>query len=38
MIEIKKGKYKHFKGGMYRVVGVASHSETLEKTINLLSD
>lgn len=27
---IKLGKYRHFKGGMYEVLGVAKHSETLE--------
>ena len=29
-MEIKLGKYKHFKGGEYEVVGVAKPSETLE--------
>ncbi|MBQ7335872.1 MAG: DUF1653 domain-containing protein [Clostridia bacterium] len=24
------GVYRHYKGGMYRVLGVARHSETLE--------
>lgn len=28
--KIKPGLYRHFKGGMYRVVGMAKHSETLE--------
>ena len=28
--EIKLGKYRHFKGNEYEVLGIASHSETLE--------
>lgn len=28
--KIKKGLYKHYKGKLYKVVGVARHSETLE--------
>jgi len=27
---MKTGKYRHFKGGEYRVHGVATHSETAE--------
>ena len=30
---IKKGWYKHFKGGVYEVLGVALHTETLEKLV-----
>lgn len=30
---IKLGKYKHYKGNMYEVIGIANHSETLEKMV-----
>lgn len=33
MEEIKLGKYRHFKGGEYEVVGFAKHSETLEEMV-----
>ena len=33
MKNIKKGKYRHFKGGEYEVLGVATHSETLETLV-----
>ncbi|MBQ4086879.1 MAG: DUF1653 domain-containing protein [Clostridia bacterium] len=29
-MEIKPGKYRHFKGNEYEVLGLAKHSETLE--------
>lgn len=29
-MELKPGKYRHFKGKEYELVGVARHSETLE--------
>jgi hypothetical protein len=28
--EAKPGRYRHYKGGEYEVIGVARHSETLE--------
>ena len=33
MEEIKLGKYRHFKGGEYRLIGIAKHSETLEPMV-----
>jgi hypothetical protein len=30
---LKKGVYKHYKGKMCRVLGVAHHSETLEEMV-----
>ena len=31
--EIKPGLYRHFKGNQYRLISVATHSETLEKYV-----
>lgn len=33
MKEIKLGKYKHYKGTIVEVIGVAKHSETLENMV-----
>lgn len=33
MAEFKLGKYQHYKGNTYEVIGVATHSETLEKLV-----
>ena len=33
MEELKPGRYRHFKGKEYEVVGVAKHSETLEPMV-----
>ena len=33
MSEIKIGKYRHFKGGDYEVIGIAKDSETLEDMV-----
>ena len=38
MREIKiNGLYRHFKGNMYKVVGIANDSETLEKIVVYVS-
>lgn len=32
-MEIRAGRYRHFKGKEYEVVGIARHSETLEEMV-----
>ena len=32
-IVMKKGIYRHYKGGVYELIGTARHSETLEELI-----
>ncbi len=32
-MEIKLGKYRHYNGKEYEVVGIAKHSETLEELV-----
>ena len=33
MTELKPGKYRHFKGKEYELIGIAAHSETLEPMV-----
>lgn len=32
-MELKTGKYRHFKGNYYELIGIAKHSETLEPMV-----
>lgn len=32
-VEPKPGRYRHYKGGEYRVLGLARHSESLEPLV-----
>lgn len=32
-MDLKPGKYRHFKGGEYELIGIATHSETMEPMV-----
>lgn len=32
-MELKLGKYRHFKGNEYQLLGIATHSETMEPMV-----
>ena len=32
-MELKPGKYRHFKGGEYELICIAMHSETMEEMV-----
>lgn len=32
-VEITPGRYRHYKGNEYQVIGIATHSETLEAMV-----
>ena len=32
-MDMKPGIYRHYKGNIYRVIGIANHSETLEPMV-----
>ena len=33
MADLRKGKYRHYKGKFYEVIGTARHTETLEEFV-----
>lgn len=33
IMELKPGRYRHFKGNEYELLGIARHSETMEEMI-----
>ena len=33
IVQLRSGKYRHYKGKEYEVIGVAQHSETLEEMV-----
>ena len=33
IMELRLGKYRHFKGNEYELIGIATHSETMEPMV-----
>lgn len=38
MAEVKQGRYRHFRGGEYRVIGLATHTESKDQYVVYFDD